>query len=103
MAKTEKTRRVVQALKETGLSQNEIARRIGVSPSAVNHWFNEARENSNVTDQYIPALARLTQKTETWLLTGFGKEDDYRDENAISIPVLDVRASAGAGRLPGHR
>lgn len=97
MAKTEKTRRVVQALKETGLSQNEIARRIGVSPSAVNHWFNEARENSNVTDQYIPALARLTQKTETWLLTGFGKEDDYRDESAISIPVLDVRASAGVG------
>ena len=97
MAKTEKTRRVVQALKDTGLSQNEIARRIGVSPSAVNHWFNEAKENSNVTDQYIPALARLTQKTETWLLTGLGTEDDFRDENAISIPVLDVKASAGAG------
>ena len=101
MAKTDKTRRVVAALKATGLSQNEIARRIGVTPGAVNHWFNESMVKSNVTDQYIPAIARLTGRSELWLISGIGDEGDIDivDSDVISIPMLDVRASAGGGTL----
>ena len=98
MARNEKTKRVIEAFKESGYSQNQFAKLLGVSPSAVNQWVHPDKE-INVDDKHIPAIARITRKSETWLLSGVGDKQDVLDENTISVPQIDVSASAGHGAI----
>ena len=98
MAKSEKTKRVIQAFKESGYSQNKFAKLLGVSPAAVNQWVHPDKDK-NVDDRHIPAIARITRKSEVWLLSGYGEKDDVLDESTISVPQIDVSASAGFGAM----
>lgn len=89
--------RLKQAISESGMSYSEIARALtNVTPQAVRAWAIGLSVPSN---EKIPLLAKLLRKSESWLLTGTGEETVVVDEDVISIPLLDVRVSAGNGAM----
>ena len=96
--RNEKTKRVIKAFKASGYSQNQFARLLGVSPSAVNQWVNPER-SGNVDDKHIPLIAKLTGTSEQWLLAGVGEEIKVVNDSVINVPVIDVKASAGHGLM----
>ena len=67
--------RLRQARRDAQLTQTDVAKRIGASPSAVSRWFNG---NALPESAYIPALARELRVTTDWL---FGLDD--REPNEI--------------------
>lgn len=67
--------RLRQARRDAQLTQTDVAKRIGASPSAVSRWFSG---NALPESAYIPALARELRVTTDWL---FGLDD--REPNEI--------------------
>ena len=75
-------RRISALRKQRGLSQAELANRLGISPSAMGMYEQGRREPSAET---LVALARELQVTTDFLLTG--KIDSRLDEDAYSRMV----------------
>lgn len=90
--------RARQALTDSGLSYQELSKRIGCTYQAVRNWAVGEREPSLDT---IDLIARATGVDVYWILTGNTSPSgvEVLDENVISIPVLDARASAGDGLM----
>ena len=99
MSKTERTMRVIESITESGLKKTDVARYLGISQTAVSRWFKLDDEKANVSEVHIPLLAKLLKKSEVWLLTGVGESLDVLDENTISVPQINVSASAGFGAM----
>ncbi len=62
--------RVRASRKQAGLSQRDIAKALGISPSAVNQWEHGVTKNMKL--HYFFALARLLGQDPQWLATGKG-------------------------------
>ena len=60
--------RVRASRKQAGLSQRDIAKALGISPSAVNQWEHGVTKNMKL--HYFFALARLLGQDPQWLATG---------------------------------
>jgi transcriptional regulator with XRE-family HTH domain len=54
------------ALKRSGISKAEIARRLGITPQAVNGWF----KTGTIQKRNLAAFARETQSDLGWLMEG---------------------------------
>ena len=101
MPKTERTLRVIRAIDEMGLKKSEVAKYLGITQTAVGRWYKMDDEKANVSEVHVPLLSRLLKRSEAWILTGLGDGDviDVLDENTISVPQIDVSASAGFGAM----
>lgn len=89
--------RLAGAREQTGMSQTELAKRLGVKLSTLKSWeddFSEPRANK------LQMLAGILNIPLTWLLTGEGDgieaPDDATDTSAdvqdILLEIRDVRA-----------
>lgn len=62
--------RLCEARKAANLSQSELARRLGVTPSAVSQW--ESGMTKDIHSEFIFAIADMTGFSARWLATGVG-------------------------------
>ncbi|WP_337262934.1 MULTISPECIES: helix-turn-helix domain-containing protein [unclassified Serratia (in: enterobacteria)] len=74
--------RLNEALAELGLSQSELARRIAVTPQAVQRWCNG---DSTPRAKALSALAEATGKPEHWFYLPYESE----------APALATHSSTG--------
>jgi predicted XRE-type DNA-binding protein len=81
--------RIREAIKRSGLSQREIARRMGVSETSVNQWVRK-KAPALPGWTHLVAFVRVTQCNGHWLVTGQGSPD------------LLVVAAIGIVPLPEH-
>lgn len=106
--------RVATRLKELGMSQAELARRIGLTRSAVSAW--QTRDVRTVKAETLLDAARVLKVHPMWLASGRGaKEIDEEfvgqpiatidddasdlDKDYIVIPEYQLSFSAGAGSI----
>ena len=96
--------RVAGAREGAGLSQDELARRLGVRPHTLRAWeedLSEPRANK------LQMLAGVTGVSLRWLMTGQGEgpqplgEDIGDDEAALLVELRQIRGefTRGAERL----
>lgn len=87
--------RFEQARKEKGLSLTDIAKKLDVSPQAVQQWTGKVTPKP----ERIGQLAAILGVTDSYLLFGTGEPHSYRSETdgGLVIPLLDVYLSAGGG------
>jgi phage repressor protein C with HTH and peptisase S24 domain len=101
--------RITRAMEAADLKPSELARRVGVSPSAVNQW----QGGGGIDGPNLIRVALATEVNPIWL--GLGKGDQFAvpmliaepDANgyksiqprgdAVVIPVFSAQASMGAG------
>lgn len=97
--------RIRQAIDFSGITQAEIARRMGVTPQAVNGWIT----TSTISKSNLSALAFHTKADLGWMMTGEGAPpsnsyDDTvtRDESEARgwMKARDHAATPGAARAP---
>lgn len=85
-------------LEERGISQRELARRLGLSNVSVNQWVKGVAKPSRDT---VPELCSVLGVTPSYLLYGDAMDPaaqlSIRDADTVSIPLLDVRAACGNG------
>ena len=62
--------RIKEARKESGLSQEALGKKVGVTKSAVSQWENEL---TTPTRENILAIADLTGFSFRWLIKGLGE------------------------------
>src|SRR5262245_8745415 len=83
--------RIRKARKEARLTQEQVAKALGLTKQSVSHWE---------TARWLPAqadlgpLARLLGKTTDYLLTGIGPAPGSATQN-VQIPILVPYASKG--------
>lgn len=66
----ESAQRIKLARRRAGLSQAQLADKVGVRRSAVSHWESTEGKNPSVT--HLRAIATVTQVQFEWLATGRG-------------------------------
>jgi transcriptional regulator with XRE-family HTH domain len=108
IAPTRLTDRVRLARARAGLSKSELARRIGVSLSAVVQW--EQPEGSAPRARHLSALAQCTGVAFEWLATGRGPArmgagdgPPAIEPTAIAVTLFEERLLEVARKLPSHR
>ncbi|MEM7320225.1 MAG: helix-turn-helix domain-containing protein [Pseudomonadota bacterium] len=97
--------RVSGAREATGMSQSELARRLGVKKSTVDDWeqdLNEPRANR------LSMMAGLLNVSITWLLTGEGEGmdapfEEMESRRDLSDAVAELRAIRGEMRTLTER
>ena len=72
--------RVREAMEVAGLSQSELARRIGKKQQAIQQILSGTTQRS----RYLPEIARETRCSLDWLLTGVGPKRLYGPEAEIA-------------------
>lgn len=104
--------RVTKSRELAGLSKSDLARAVGVSPSAIAQWENG--ETKTLEGENLMRAAAALSVDAMWLATGRGGQTPrpmmigepvsaavYRMSTpageAVVIPVFDVRASMGPG------
>lgn len=110
--------RITKAREEAGMSKSDLARRVGVSASAVGQWENG--ETKTIEGENLLKVAAACNVDPMWLATGRGSEhprmvaaeemtslSPYRVSHAggqaVVIPVFDARGSMGPGAMiPEH-
>lgn len=96
--------RLQHALDSAGITKAELARRMDLTPQAVQGWFKKGTINADNLKQ----LAAITRRSMEWLLdeSPLAAEPpaDYRvdDDKYALIPRYDVQAGAGQARDNGH-
>jgi transcriptional regulator with XRE-family HTH domain len=81
--------RIRQARELVGLSRSDLARRIGVGPSAAIQWENPQGTAPNV--RHLIAIAEITDVSFEWLATGRGPA---RLGTGSEIPAVDPECFA---------
>lgn len=104
--------RIAIAIEHSGKSKTLIAKRCGVSPSAVTQWTSG--ETASIKPENLFSLASETGVSAKWIATGEGSPepytprsnvfaweapDDLPDEEFIIAPRLTVRFAAGSGEM----
>jgi transcriptional regulator with XRE-family HTH domain len=91
-----------------GLSKAELARRVGVSVSAVVQW--EHPEGTRPSARHLAAVAECTAIAFEWLATGRGPMRISADDGppalapaAIAVTLFEERLLDVARKLPAHR
>lgn len=77
--------RLTQRLKETGLTQSELAKRIGVSKTTITFWKTGVNKLSG---ENLMALAKALRCSARWLATGEGQP--IPDGLSLDKPWLDM-------------
>lgn len=70
------------AREKRGLSQSELARRLGVRSQTVNQWEHDKKQPSR---DNVVLLARITNSTLDWLLYGKGLQEQTQNASLASI------------------
>ncbi|MEF9676050.1 helix-turn-helix domain-containing protein [Pectobacterium aroidearum] len=81
------------ALKELGISQSELARRMGITPQAVQRWCNGI---STPRPNMMERLSSVTGKPEHWFLMPLdgGSESPTHQESGTSLAVRNHETSS---------
>ena len=87
---------IVEKVSSGEYSYSSLARKIGSTPQAVRQW---ALGINNVRDDFVKPLALALGKSESWARSGIGEENEVVNDSIISVPVIDVKASAGHGLM----
>lgn len=90
-------KRIREMMLVRDMSQNALARRLGVSPATVSEWFNKGAWPSG---QIVMQLPRALHCSERWLLTGRGSAEP--NEAAEASPQAYVRGGEGVLALLEH-
>ncbi len=100
--------RIRVARMRAGFSKAELARRVGVSPSAVVQWENP--DGGGASARHLAAIAQCTEVAFEWLATGRGPSRiDAGDgpltiePTAIAVTLFEERLLEVARKLPSHR
>lgn len=110
--------RIREAREAAGLSQSELARRVGLKPPSVHDW--ESGKTKRIGGDNLMNVARALGTTPDWILTGrdsaqtltvrepLGRYDvphfQRRSEpEHAEVPVWDARAAAGGGAVNGEQ
>lgn len=104
--------RVALAIEHSKLSKSEMAKRCGVSPSAVTQWTTG--ETASIKPENLFALASESGVSARWIATGEGvpepftpgknviaweAPEDLPNDQFIIVPRLEVRFAAGTGEM----
>ncbi|OGS25093.1 MAG: hypothetical protein A2314_04075 [Elusimicrobia bacterium RIFOXYB2_FULL_50_12] len=73
--------RIILARKEIGITQENLARKIGTTPSVVNHWEK---------DKFVPSPANMDK-----LVRILGKPNSYFDKKDMTMQILEEPAVYG--------
>ena len=68
--------RLKQARKEIGMTQEEVARRLGISKQVISHLENNKAITENIKGDLFAALSHLYEVTYSFLCNREEKEDD---------------------------
>lgn len=86
------------AMKKTGTSQAELARRCGISQPSVNGWVSG--KSKFLRGENLLAAADVLQVSREWLATGKGEPDASIAPQPITVSTREIRA--GYVRLPHY-
>ena len=81
--------RITMAREMAGLSQSELARRLGVTPQAVQQWEKEI-DPTSPRGKRLKNLSSILGVTQEWILFGkqslkiAGKSAQYNQDNTLS-------------------
>ncbi len=104
--------RVALAIEHSGLSKSDMARRCGVSASAVTQWTTG--ETASIKPENLFALATESGVSARWIATGEGAPEPYKpghsviaweapedlpDGQFIIVPLIEVMFAAGTGEM----
>ncbi|MBP0483588.1 helix-turn-helix domain-containing protein [Sagittula salina] len=85
--------RLAAAREAQGLSQEDLAKKLGLKPKSVQHW---EEDHSEPRANRLQMLAGVLNVSMMWLITGEGEGVNSPDEQAISPDVnallLELRA-----------
>jgi len=79
--------RIAGAREQTGMSQEQLAKRLGVKLKTIINWeqdLSEPRANK------LQMMAGLLNVSIPWLLSGMGEGPSGPDEGELSSDVLDI-------------
>ncbi|HVV98481.1 MAG TPA: helix-turn-helix domain-containing protein [Rhodanobacteraceae bacterium] len=100
--------RIRQARLRAGLTKAELARRVGVCPSAVVQWEHPTHTVPNTTN--LARIAEITGVAFEWLATGRGPPrlpggdgTSALDPALIAATLFEERLLQIARRLPRHQ
>ena len=100
--------RIRLARSRAGLSKAELARRVGVSLSAVVHWEHPDRGGPSAVN--LAAFAQCTGVAFEWLATGRGPMRICADDGppaleptAMALTLFEERLLDVARKLPSYR
>jgi transcriptional regulator with XRE-family HTH domain len=100
--------RIRLARARAGLSKAEVARRVGVSVSAVVQW--EQPDGTAPSARHLATFAQCTGVAFEWLATGRGPARISADDGpptlepaAIAVTLFEERLLEVARKLPSHR
>lgn len=106
-ATTELSNRLCQAREMIGLSRSQLARRIGVHPSAAIQWEKEG--GTHPSTAHLIHISILTNVAFDWLATGRGsprRQHDTLSRESIAIDLFEetllklVRSIPMSARAP---
>lgn len=79
--------RILSRLSELGLSQAALARKIGVTPTAVNLWVKGS--TTNLKAETLIAASRALRVRPAWLSTGIGEKEINPELNGEPVSVIE--------------
>lgn len=84
--------RIIQCRKRSGMTQEELGEKLGVSRQAVSKW-----ESGQTTPdlQYLKEMCALFHITADWLLFGEGGTETARGDEALQLPGMDTCPKCG--------
>jgi len=84
----ESAQRIRLARRHAGLSQTQLAQKVGVRRSAVSHWESAEGKNPSMTN--MRAVATVTQVQFEWLATGRGVMQVSAEQALDSVAAAEA-------------
>ena len=113
MVQTKLCDRIALAIRKSGLTQSQIAQKVGVKPPSVASWLNG--KTKELLSTVALDLARTCGVSFVWLVRGEGKmdateqrvqvvedDDPHLGKDGVSIKFYRVKCSAGNGLEPTY-
>jgi transcriptional regulator with XRE-family HTH domain len=79
--------RMASSIKEAGIKKSDLAKKLGISPSAVTQWINGS--TTSIDGDNLVRTATILNVDATWLATGSG-ERYVKKENKVRREINDV-------------
>ncbi|WP_207233582.1 LexA family transcriptional regulator [Salinicola tamaricis] len=80
--------RLRHAREASGLSQSELARRLGVRQQSVQLWESTGERATTPRAKRIKELAAILETPEEWLFLGRAKDEETTRGNMQTVPLL---------------
>lgn len=85
--------RLALLIEQKGISQRQLAIKLGITPQSVQQWI---RGTSRPSGEKIQSIAEYFDVTPSYLMFGDTSMNSAEiDEDTVSIPVLNVEGSCG--------